>query len=161
MAGDRRVRDFYVPTDQVEALGWVTIAWHELEVVLAILALAVSEKQGDSKPPFVAFPESVTLLRNRVSACKLRVEWRRPLGQICKQALSLAEDYARVARAVLYVRGSGPLQTLIRDLADRTSLTVHARSLTSNRTIELESKIRHLSRSGAILAQEMLSKRRL
>lgn len=161
IAEEGGVRDLYVSTDQVEAFGWVSIAWHELEVVLSILVLAISDQPGDKKQPFVAFPESVTVLRSRVSACKLRVEWRRPLGEICKHALSLSEDYASAARAVLYVRGGGALENLIRDLADRTRLNFHAQSLTTTKTTDLEFKIRELSRSGAVLAQDMLSKLRL
>lgn len=111
---------FYVPAEYVEAVGWATIGWAQLEMAAdVVLALATEVLEGAGELPR-SFEARVNRLKALSDEKGLRGDWRIELGLLVDVLVHLREDLNNAAQGTLYGRGLDNVSFDMRMLYEKT-----------------------------------------
>jgi len=145
--------EFYIRIDFIESLGWATVAREHLAVALDVLVVAVSRTlEHDVVCDRNSFEGNANYLFTIPAACGLRLAWAVEARAIGRTARQLEEDYRCAARGVLYSRGGGDLESLMRELIEKAGGPRASLNMTPRRIDQLAASMRQVARRASELA---------
>jgi hypothetical protein len=145
--------EIFLPVGFIDSLGWATVARHQLELALNFV-LAALTADGGLPGPRSAAPALALLALDRPEVLDPLQSER--LKTICEESLRLDQIYHDAATSVLYSRGGGKLEILMRSLSSKTSVSAGQLTLTPRRIEELTVELREQARLACDLAAEIL-----
>jgi hypothetical protein len=152
-------RDLYLPPEFFEALGRLTIARYQLEISFDILLaiLAAEPSRFGVCHPREPFENKIAYLSGVSRSRLLKHEWWRALRRIALSAKKLHGEYTAAATGSIFSRGAGPLESLIRSLAEQTRVAPKSLAMTQRKIDDLTGAFTRLTRDASDLARLLLT----
>ena len=149
---------YYVPPAFVEAVGWATIGWAQLETAIDILlAIGAEAGEGGERRTSARGPLSLKIDALKRMSVKdgLTRDWQNDLIQLATAALRFDEDLHNAVQGTLYGRGIDSASLEMRRLYEKTQAAPIMSRMTLGSVNELTEELAAQTRKAISMAIAM------